>query len=386
MLRRSIILYLVICWTLVVHGQAYLAPGSPKGGGSFSTCDPTLQLDFTVAPMGDLFQFMDAEVDAGNTVVGALHWAFVDAEELMQAEGDTATVQFSAPGETAVCLAAFALDMVTQQPCTTAVCKFIEIVPDSSCLQLQPDFSIASINDNTISFIDNSPFVGGSMAVWNYGDAVSSTTEAQHTFTGPGPHQVCLTLVGPGSCSSTICKWLYLGPGNVDCNTVLQPGFLHYFDENFVVVLDTSLTTGQSTETSWDFGDGSTGTGRIAVHFYDFEAAYQVCANVQAWGPLAADTCTASACDWVSPAVTTLEERPMDGISIAPNPADVLISIDGIPDHPAHLEIRSMDGRLVRSLRLERASSIAIDELPGGTYVIRIINGSVNYTGRFVKL
>ena len=386
MLLRPVVLYLFISWTFLVHGQAYLTPGSPKGGGSFSTCDTSLQLDFNVEPTGDLFQELSAEVDAGNTVVGALHWAYVDAGELMQAEGDTVTVQFSAPGETAVCLAAFAMDMTTQQPCTTAVCRFIEIVPDPECLQLQPDFSIANINDKTITFIDNSPFVGGSLAVWNYGDAVSSTTSTEHTFNGPGPHQVCLTLVGPGSCSSTECKWLYLGPGDVDCSVVLQPGFVHYFDQNFVVVLDTSRTTGQTTETNWDFGDGSTATGRIAVHFYDFESIYQVCANVEAWGPLAADTCSASACGWVGAAVATMDEQRTDGVRMIPNPANEFISIEGDLDRPADLIILSLDGRIVRSLRLGSASPIAIDDLPAGTYVLQLFDGSLHFTGRFMKL
>jgi hypothetical protein len=385
-LRSFSTLFLILA-AAFTYGQVELS-SAPRGGGSYSDCDTSMHVDFTVEPLGDLLHQLSAVIDAGTTVPVENHWAYVSNDQLVDLTGDSVIAQFEYPGETPICLAVFAFDMATSQPCTTAVCKFVDIVQDPSCLQLQPDFSISGINSNTITFQDNSPFVGSTTAVWSYGDGDTSTTVAENTFDGPGPHQVCLTLIGPPpiNCTSTVCKWLYLGPGELDCGTLLQPGFIHYQDQNFVVVLDTSITTGQSTQTNWDFGDGETAEGRIALHFYDFEGAYQVCANVDVWGPLADDTCNATVCQWVGPSVAVIEDRTMDQIGIYPNPASTSIQMELPLKGPADLFILSMDGRVVRTLRITSDAPIAIEDLSPGSYLLQIRGEQGSFTGRFTKL
>ena len=141
-----------------------------------------------------------------------------------------------------------------------------DALTDSSCLDLDPDFTLGLINGATITFQDLTTFADQSFSTsWSFDDgAAVAGQQATHTFDGVGPHRICITVTGgtPGYCSATLCKWLYLGPGDAECELFLDPGFLHVSSGQLVGVLDTSVTSGLEHEITWDFGDGTTSQGR----------------------------------------------------------------------------------------------------------------------------
>src|SRR5690606_24288221 len=123
--------------------------------------------------------------------------------------------------------------------------------------------------------------------------------------------------------------------------------------ENIVVVLDTSRTTGQSSNVYWDFGDGNTAEGKVAFNIYPpLDMAYELCATVDLSGPLASDGCSSTQCTLVEVgwAAVSIEENAVPPLRLSPNPAEEMIHIDGLPPNVVSIEIVDALGRPVLSL------------------------------------
>lgn len=388
MIRYSVSSILMIWGTILSNAQV-LSEGIPKGGGTFSDCDSSLVVDFTVEPLGGLQQLFTAVVDPGITNVIGTTWTYF-TDQLQQQDGNTMTVTYPAPGEVPICLTASAFDMSLMEGCSNTTCRFVEIVQDPSCLAFEPDFTIASVQGNTIVFEQLSP---GDSAFWTFGEgAAAANVSPVNTFDGPGPHKVCLTLIGPPpvNCSATICKWLYLGPGDVPCDQVVSPGFMHFQQDNFVVVLDTSIVTGQSSSIHWDFGDGATAEGPIAVHEYlNGWDQYQLCAEVDVWGPLVADTCIAQRCETIYlGAAISIDEMSSAELIVSPNPVADRLNIAGEQGSGSQIMIWDGMGRLVLEGTIVPGNDASIDVsgLRPGIHTLQHRYEGRTRSVRFVKL
>jgi PKD repeat protein len=232
-------------------------------------CDSSLVVDFTITDNGGMLYTYTADIDTGDVTVIGLQWNLYNIG-LSSGSGPSITEQYFAPGQYAVCLTVDALD-AQNVPCSSTACKLVTVYADSTCSDVLSDFTITNISGNTVSFNELASFTGPIASYdWNLGDgAVVSGPSPTHTFPGPGPFQVCLTVTAAppdDECGATECKWLYLGPGNVPCSTLLQAGFLMVLVDNTVGVLDTSLTSGMNYTVDWDFGDGYTTSGAVAYH------------------------------------------------------------------------------------------------------------------------
>jgi chitodextrinase len=257
------------------------------------------------------------------------------------------------------------------------------VYADSTCSDLLSDFTITSISGNTVSFEELASFTGPIASYdWNLGDgAVVSGPSPTHTFPGPGPFEVCLTVTAAppdDECAATKCKWLYLGPGNVPCATLLQAGFLMVLVDNTVGVLDTSLTSGMNYTVDWDFGDGYTTSGAVAYHGYDASGFYNVCQTVTLWGPLNTDTCTAVTCQPVYVDVLSVADLgSAGGIVVWPVPAGDALSVQGLGPGTRSLRLLDGLGRVVRVF--DRVSDGALLDLSGvapGTYLLHEVGGT----------
>ncbi len=389
MITRSILIFTLFALCAMRPEAQVLSEGMPKGGGTFSDCDSSLVVDLTVSPLGDLEQSFTALIEPGNTTVLGTTWTYF-TDELQQQDGAEITVTYPAPGEVPVCLTASAIDLSSMEACSSTTCRFVEILQDPSCLTFEPDFTIASVQGNTIIFEETS--VGDSATYfWTFNEGL--TAVSSNTFDGPGPHKVCLTQIGPDpvNCTSTICKWLYLGPGDVPCDQVVAPGFLRFQQENFVVVLDTSIVSGQNSSIHWDFGDGYTAEGPIAVHEYPPSwNQFQLCAQIDVWGPLVADTCMVQRCEMIDlgGSVAGIEGIDAHDLIIAPNPVSDRLWIKGAVAPAASVLIWDGKGRLVYHEASEVVGSNPIDvsSLSPGLHTIQLRAAGTMRTARFMKL
>ncbi|HRH38729.1 MAG TPA: PKD domain-containing protein [Flavobacteriales bacterium] len=329
---------------------------------------------------------------AGSTQVQNMSWSFYDGSFQ---QSSSPYLQWTFPGQQQwpVCLTVDAYDLIAQEPCSTTVCDLITPLPDPSCTSLQASFSISDVTGSTVTFVDNSTFTGQApQAIWSFGDgsSISAQPAPSHEFVGTGPFQVCLTLVGPEPtfCTSTLCQYLYLGPGNVDCPVLVQQGFIMLQLDNLVGVLDTSLTSGMNSRIDWDFGDGALAEGNVAVHAYATSGQFEVCGTLRTWGPLLADTCVTSLCKGVTPTalagIATQEQTST--WNIVANPVRDVLVITGRFDR-GRVEVFDAAGRSVRYLSNYRGQRLEMDvqALDPGLYVVRISDGVCSWARPLVK-
>ncbi|HRY99826.1 MAG TPA: PKD domain-containing protein, partial [Bacteroidales bacterium] len=119
------------------------------------------------------------------------------------------------------------------------------------------------------------PATGTLLCQWNFGDGTSSAAfNPVHVYTVPGVYSVCLTITtGPvfqPLCTSIYCDSVIVTGGN-PCSVNLSwqaAGLTAYFNATTPMVQPLGFT--------WDFGDGSTGTGANPVHTYASAGNYAV--------------------------------------------------------------------------------------------------------------
>ena len=377
--RTLLIFPALLVGALAAHGQLY--DGSPRAAGP--PCDSALVVDFSVVDNGLMSYTFIPDIDTGGHTILNQTWNYLNIVPLSN-PNPTFTEQFFATGPTPVCLTIDALDQQSQQ-CSTTACKVVTIYADSICSTLNADFTITNILDSTVTFSELSTFAGNiGYYSWDFGDAtLDAGPITTHTFSGNGPFEICLTVFGAGSldiCSATICKWLYLGPGNVPCSTLLQQGFLSAVVDNTVGVLDTSITTGMNSEVSWDFGDGSAMVGPVAYHTYEFAGIYDVCETITLWGPLTPDTCVSTLCTTVyAAAVGVADVAGGVRTRVWPNPTEGTLWVEGLPPEIKQLELIDVTGRAVCLFPLgpDAVHRLDVSNLRPGLYFLRT-NGNAS--------
>ncbi|MDX9751550.1 MAG: hypothetical protein RBT71_10760 [Flavobacteriales bacterium] len=376
--------------------QAQLHGDTPGAAGlvTWSDCGPGVAVDFDAALTGPLtYQFLP-ELQTEGLISAMPVWMLVQNDGWSGSFTTTELVhEFQAPGEQIVCLAVQGLTTAWEE-CAAVTCALVDVLQDSSCAELVVDFTIAAVDGQTVTFQDLSTFPGGIDAVqWSFQGAVSTATTPQHTFTGSGPHRVCLTVTGPPpvQCVRTVCKWLYLGPAPVPCDQLFVPGFVHVVHDRFVAVMDTSATSGMDRTVWWDFGDGTPpDSGRVAVHAYEWPGIYDLCSTVEFQGPLTDGLCAPTHCVQVvaSGAMTGLGgPGPPTGPQVHPVPFVRQVELTGLGPGPVAWTLYHMTGGIAAHGTLPGGPRQMLDpgELPPGAYVLRGVQPGQAWTVRLVK-
>lgn len=382
------------CAACAVLAQDVELRSETRSGGSWTDCAPGIAVDFEELVVGDLNYLFVPEVTLGdNEAMGPWTWSYFDGEP-GQYFGSVFAHEFPTAGEHGVCLTVAALHGETYEPCTATICKLIDVVPDTSCLNLVPDFTIAAVNGQEVTFQSTTAFYAPVDLVWDQDGLQTIGGETpSFTFAGVGPHRICLTAIGPPpvNCVRTVCKWLYMGPGNVPCEALMTQGFLHAtYDDRFVFMLDTSRTSGMDHEISWELGDGNIAEGRFAAHAYANYGQYQLCGTVKAWGPLVADTCVTTQCVWLDLAIaaTVDEAQPASAaLRLWPNPSSGRFRIEGLAEGAALLRLVDALGREVWHRTAMGQGSLEVDPGPlaPGTYLLHVEQGSIHGTLRIMR-
>ena len=365
-----------------------------RGNGSVQTCDNSLQVDFSTNYLdGYSCQFLPVVIPGDHVIIGSTWYSYDDP--VWEMATGSPTVPYMGPAPYPICYTVDAVNETTLQPCSATVCKVVTPIAFQECASLTADFTISAVQGGSITFLNTSQFPGGQIgyAYWDFGDGSSlAASTPTHAFTGSGPYQICLTVVGapPTSCTATRCQWLYLGPGDVPCSELVSHGFETLTYGSLVGVLDTSRTSGMSAQVDWDFGDGVTGTGTIAVHAYAWSQEYDVCGTLRVWGPLLSDTCTTTVCRSVWPNAVGMGESGGDARAwVWPTAFNDAVSVRSSLSAPARLTVVDGRGRTFHQQSLNPSSEphlVSLSALPAGCYTIVVQEPAGVRSNRIVKL
>ena len=127
----------------------------------------------------------------------------------------------------------------------------------------------------SLNFFDNS---NGNPTnyYWSFGDSTFSTQQnPTHTF-AKGYYQVCLTISDSATnCYDTYCTWINLDDSS---QTNRCASYFSYYDSSLTVYFSgfSKSINARVIGYTWDFGDGSSGTGQNPVHTYSIASQYFV--------------------------------------------------------------------------------------------------------------
>ena len=374
--------------------QLYSGASGARGGGLLQTCDTSMHVSFTTELGSNYACQFQSVVVPGSTLVQGMSWHYLYGGGMAAYYGPSLQVYYPDQSEYPVCLTVDAYDLNAQQPCSTTVCDLITPLPDPSCANLVADFTISGVSGQTITFADLSSFSGPiAQTTWSFGDGSPAQGTPVHTFPGAGPYEVCLTATGPPpfNCTTTLCQWLYLGAGNVDCPLLVDHGFILLQAQGLVGVLDTSLTSGMHSRVDWDFGDGAMAVGPVAVHAYSEPGEYPVCGTLRVWGPLLADTCTTILCRTVDASLPTglPAVAGPNALAVRPNPFLDALEVT-MPNATAGLiEVVDPRGQVVHRSSgpiIGGATLLDLGHLGAGVYTVIVTADGQRRSERAVKL
>jgi gliding motility-associated-like protein len=128
----------------------------------------------------------------------------------------------------------------------------------------------------TTSFTDNTNTVvaGAATYNWSFGDGTSSTLQnPTHIFTNPGQYIITLNVTNSKGCNASLIKTSYV---NVAAPPIPDFSFQDICKTPGSTTFVTNVSGSSPFTYSWDFGDGTYGTGNNPVHTYTSSGSYTV--------------------------------------------------------------------------------------------------------------
>jgi gliding motility-associated-like protein len=203
---------------------------------------------------------------------------------------------------------------------------------------------------------------------WDFGDGQTITTTQHvifHNYTFPGTYLPRLSLI-----SNSGCSILITGVDSIKIDHI-QPGFTaaqqHKCGYTIVTYTDTTHAYFGVNTRTWDFGDGTTGTGLTVTHNYSSAGTYSVQLAI-----VGNSGCMDTAVVSVSVQINTIPIA-----SIPPDPVDCTnrnISFNATIQSPDPINIirwTSSNGLTGNS------NPFVIDFIVPGTYTIQLIAGTI---------
>ena len=156
------------------------------------------------------------------------------------------------------------LTVTSAQGCTGSMNRSVSVFPNpTASFSATPLCTGPSANFNNTSSISS----GSINSSWNYGDGSTGGANT-HTYTSAGTYNVVLTVTSNNGCVSTVAK--SVGVYNAPSASFTAPSVC---DGKSVEFFNTS---GNTTASSWDFGDGASSTNASPTHRYSASGSYSV--------------------------------------------------------------------------------------------------------------
>ena len=263
--------------------------------------------------------------------------------------------------------------------------------------------------NGNVSFTSNAfhpPY--GTVVSWDFGDGHSSTQRNPiHTYANSGLYYVTHTVIDTFhqvTCSFT--DSIFIAGGSQNCNaffTVEKDS-----TTNFNVIIYNYSSNAGTHMYNWTFGDGQSSNLRNPSHHYQSFGNYEVCLTITD----SILNCNITFCDTIgmdslgnlnkssgfgievrNPVVTSIEEnevKALDKVSIYPNPAKNLISVDlrGL-EETVNIKLLDLSGRVIQSkVNVQNGSinRLDISTLSEGFYLLSIEGANDRRVEKIVKV
>ena len=216
---------------------------------------------------------------SANTTVASWSWNFGDGTS---GSGQNPTHTYAQAGVYTVCLTTVDTNLCTATYCDSIYYSGGVITP------CQSSFGAAD-SGGFVFFWGNSNTQVVSWS-WNFDDGTFGSGQyPNHSYAQPGVYIVCLTTVDINNCTSTYCDSLNI---TSVVGTNCQSTYTSFDTAGTRLFLGSSNTSVVSW--TWDFGDGSSGTGQYATHTYAQAGTYIACLTT-----VDNNNCTSVFCDSV---------------------------------------------------------------------------------------
>ena len=246
-----------------------------------------LAADFTSSPtnpaIGDKITFTANQT--GGTPPFTYTWSFGDGSP--PATGITASNVYAVKGAFVVTLTVTDSTNPTSQ--TVTVSHSISVNPQP----LMASFMVSPNPVVSTSVTFTAAVSGGAapyMYAWTFGDAGSALTNpASHTYTIPGTFTATLTVTDSNTTVTTASQSIIVAPPS------LKPTFSVSANPTVASPITfTANSTGGTTpyNYTWQFGDGYSASGQVAIHTYSFPGSYSVTLTIHDSSPTPQSTNT----------------------------------------------------------------------------------------------
>ena len=251
-------------------------------------------------PLAAQFTFLPAAPKTGETVAfdsspstgvpagASISWSFGDGGS---ASGATATHVYTAAGSYNAQLS-ISQSGCLNPTCSSTVAKTVTVAAgDSNSGGAQFTVTPASPSATQVATFDASSSTNlpaGSLVGWDFGDGSASAfgTLILHAFAAPGSYHVVVAISPPG-CTTAAClalasKTVVVGPPppvsadfSTDATCTSQFG-IDQCQAVATTAVSLTATAADATIYAWDFGDGTTGSGRQVTHTWAQPGNYSV--------------------------------------------------------------------------------------------------------------
>ncbi len=232
------------------------------------TATPVGTVNFTISPtaagVNDTIFFNASLTTVANAT---FRWDFGDGSS---GSGQTTTHQYSRAATYSV-----TLTVTNDLGQSASISKTIIISATSAQLVANFTFSPATPSVNDTVFFNASSSTGATAFTWDFGDGSSgSGVTPTHQYSRGGTYTVTLTVVNNAGQSAATSKTVTVSATSTQlvANFTFSPTTPSVND---TVFFNASSSTG-ATAFTWDFGDGSSGSGVTPTHQYSRGGTYTV--------------------------------------------------------------------------------------------------------------
>ena len=378
--------YYLVCLTIETGANGAITCTSTYCNMIYAGNNNTFcQANFSMYPDSTGLGFQFQNISSGTTGTTMYTWSFGD--------GGTSALEnpfhmYATTGSYTVCLTI----SDSAANCSSTYCDSISVGQSLFC---NPYFVWNGDTTNGVQFYQFNNNLNGIVYEWDFGDGDSSNTaDPYHQYAAAGSYYACLTVLQLDSngfilCTGTYCDSVYAGGNSPFCSPqiIAVPDSNGWGNGN--VNFSVYSPCGNITSVTWDFGDGTSGTGMNPTHQYSTTGWYYVCVDLEINGFIYTQ------CDSVfALRLVGIEELTggLSAIAVYPNPASTQMHLSYTLNRAQHVSVvlYDMAGRNVLEVVDQKqvsglhAMDVNLSGVSPGIYMLKATAENAVMTKRIV--